>query len=145
MWLQVLFIRVRSNERAAFSSCACLSGGLWAAQARRRSWLPRILHARSYLRGNWAAEDIMDMKMPKNRRVVEDVCHRLGNSRAEKMSAAQNLPRVKLFKRELGSRRHYGHENAQKQASCERNLSEIGQSPRNQTANSPKLEKMRYI
>ena len=87
----------------------------------------------------------MDMKKPKNRRVVKDVCHRLGSSGAEKMSAAQNPPREKLFKRELGSRRHYGHENAQKQASCERCLSEIGQSPRNQTANSPKLEEMRYI
>lgn len=42
---------------------------------------------------------------------------------AEKMLAAQNPPREKLFKRELGSRRHYGHENAQKQASCERCLS----------------------
>ena len=41
----------------------------------------------------------------------------LGSSGAEKMSAAQNLLRVKLFKRELGSRRHYGHENAQKQTS----------------------------
>ena len=83
--------------------------------------------------------------MPKNRRVVEEICHRLGSSGAEKMSAAQNLRRVKLFKRELGSRSHYGYENAQKQTSCERNLSEIGQSPRNQTANSPKLEEMRYI
>ena len=36
----------------------------------------------------------------------------MGSSGAEKMSAAQNLLRVKLFKRELGSRRHYGHENA---------------------------------
>ena len=87
----------------------------------------------------------MAMKMPKNRRVEKEICHRLGSSGAEKMSAAQNLLRVKVFKRELGSRRHYGHENAQKQASCERNLSEIGQSPRNQTANSPKLEEMRYI
>ena len=51
------------------------------------------------------------------------ICHRLGSISAEKKLAAQNLPRVKLFKRELGSRRHYGHENAQKQASCERNLS----------------------
>ena len=123
MWLQVLFIRVRSNERAAFSSCACLSGGLWAAQARRRSWLPKIFHARSYLRGNWAAEDIMDMKMPKNRRVEKEICWRLGSSGAEKKLAAQNLPREKLFKRELGSRRHYGYENAQKQASCGRCLS----------------------
>ena len=89
----------------------------WAAQARRRSRLPKILLARRYLRGNWAAEDIMAMKMPKNRRVVKDVCHRLGSSSAEKMLAAQNPPREKLFKRELGSRRHYGHENAQKQAS----------------------------
>ena len=83
--------------------------------------------------------------MPKNRRAVKDVCHRLGSSGAEKMSAAQNLPRVKLFKRELDSRRHYGHENAQKQANCERCLSGIGQSPRNQTTNYPKLEEMRYI
>ena len=89
----------------------------WATQERRRCRLPKILLARRYLRGNWAAEDIMAMKMPKNRRVVEDVCHRLGSSSAEKMSAAQNPPREKLFKRELGSRRHYGHENAQKQAS----------------------------
>ena len=60
----------------------------------------------------------MDMKKPKNRRVVKDVCHRLGSSGAEKMSAAQNPPREKLLKRELGSRRDYGHEKAQKQASC---------------------------
>ena len=51
------------------------------------------------------------------------ICHRLGSSGAEKKLAAQNLLCEKLFKRELGSRRHYGHENAQKQASCERNLS----------------------
>ena len=44
------------------------------------------------------------MKMPKNRRVEKEICWRLGSSGAEKMSAAQNLPRVKLFKRELGSR-----------------------------------------
>ena len=50
-------------------------------------------------------------------------CHRLGSSSAEKVSAAQNLPRVKLFMGTLGSRRHYGYENTQKQASCERNLS----------------------
>ena len=31
--------------------------------------------------------------------------------------------REKLLKRELGSRRHYGYENAQKQASCGRCLS----------------------
>ena len=87
----------------------------------------------------------MAMKMPKNRRVVKEICHRLGSSGAEKMLAAQNLLRVKLFKRELGSIRHYGHENAQKQANCERCLSGIGQSPRNQTTNYPKLEEMRYI
>ena len=95
----------------------------WAAQARRRCRLPKIFLARSYLRGNWAAEDIMDMKMPKNRRVAKDVCHRLDSSGAEKKLAAQNPPREKLLKRELGSRRHYGYENAQKQASCERYLS----------------------
>ena len=73
------------------------------------------------------------------------VCRELGSSSAEKKLAVQNLPREKLFKRELGSRRHYGYENAQKQASCERCLSGIGQSPRNQTTNYPKLEEMRYI
>ena len=31
----------------------------WAAQARRRCRLPKIFFARSYLRGNWVAEDIM--------------------------------------------------------------------------------------
>ena len=87
----------------------------------------------------------MAMKMPKNRRTVKDVCRELGSSSAEKKLAVQNLPREKLFKRELGSRRHYGYENAQKQASCERCLSGIGQSPRNQTTNYPKLEEMRYI
>ena len=56
----------------------------WAAQARRRCWLSRILLARSYLRGNWAAEDIMAMKMPKNRRVEKELCCRLGSSGAEK-------------------------------------------------------------
>jgi len=80
----------------------------------------------------------MAMKMPKNRRVVKEICHRLGSSGAEKMSAAQNLPREKLFKRELGSRRHYGYENAQKQASCGRNLSEIGQLRRGEEAGCPK-------
>ena len=65
----------------------------------------------------------MAMKMPKNRRVVKDTCHRLGSSGAEKKLAVQNLLREKLLKRELGSRRHYGYENAQKQASSERNLS----------------------
>ena len=55
----------------------------WAAQARRRSWLPKIFSARSYLRGNWVAEVIMVMKMPKNRRVVKEICHRLGSSGAE--------------------------------------------------------------
>ena len=45
------------------------------------------------------------------------ICHRLGSSGAEKKLAAQNLLCEKLFKRELGSRRHYGYENAQKQAS----------------------------
>ena len=66
------------------------------------------------------------------------ICHRLGNSRAEKMSVAQNLPRVKLFMGTSGSRRHYGHENAQKQTSCERNLSEIGQLRRGEEAGCPK-------
>ena len=37
----------------------------------------------------------------------------------------------------LGSRRHYGHENAQKQASCERNLSEIGQLKRGEDVGCP--------
>ena len=45
------------------------------------------------------------------------ICHRLGSSGAEKMLAAQNPPREKLFMGTSGSRRHYGHENAQKQAS----------------------------
>ena len=62
----------------------------------------------------------------------------LGSSGAEKMSAAQNLLRVKLLKRELGSRRHYGHENVQKQASCGRNLSEIGQLRRGEDVGCPK-------
>ena len=65
----------------------------------------------------------MAMKMPKNRQVVKEICWRLDSLSAEKKLAAQNPPREKLFKRELGSIRHYGHENAQKQASCERNLS----------------------
>ena len=66
------------------------------------------------------------------------ICHRLGSSSAEKMSAAQNLLCEKLFKRKLGSRRHYGYENAQKQASCERNLSEIGQLKRGEDVGCPK-------
>ena len=110
----------------------------WATQERRRCRLPKILLARRYLRGNWAAEDIMDMKMSKNRRVEKEICHRLGSSGAEKMSAAQNLLRVKLLKRELGSRRYFNHENAQKQASCERNLLEIGQLRRGEEAGCPK-------
>ena len=80
----------------------------------------------------------MAMKMPKNRRVEKEICHRLGSSGAEKKLAAQNLPREKILKRKLGSRRHYGHENAQKQASCERNLSEIGQLKRGEDVGCPK-------
>ena len=76
--------------------------------------------------------------MPKSRRVVKEICHRLGSSGAEKKLAAQNLPREKLLKRKLGSRRHYGYENAQKQASCGRNLSEIGQLRRGEEAGCPK-------
>ncbi len=87
----------------------------------------------------------MAMKMPKNRRVVKEICHRLGSSGAEKMLAAQNLLRVKLFKRELGSIRHYGHENAQKQASCERNLSEIGQLRRGEDVGCPKSSSREVI
>ena len=100
--------------------------------------------------------------MPKSRWGVEDACQKLGSRSAEKKQAAQNLLRVKLFMGGLGSRRHYGHENAQKQANCGRclarigqqergeeagcpKLSEIGQSPRNQTANTPKVEKMQQI
>ena len=60
----------------------------------------------------------MAMKMPKNRRVEKEICRRLGSSSAEKKLAVQNLLRVKLFMGTLGSRRDYGHEKAQKQASC---------------------------
>ena len=38
----------------------------------------------------------------------------------------------------LGSRRHYGHENAQKQANCERCLSGIGQLKRGEEVGCPK-------
>ena len=57
---------------------------------------------------------------------------------AEKKLAAQNLPRVKLFKSELDSRRYSGHENTQKQANCERCLSGIGQLKREEEAGCPK-------
>ena len=43
----------------------------------------------------------MAMKMSKNRRVVEEICRRLGSSGAEKKLVAQNLPRVKLFKSDI--------------------------------------------
>ena len=66
------------------------------------------------------------------------ICHRLGSSSAEKMLAVQNPPREKLFKRELGSRRHYGYENVQKQASRERYLSGIGQLRRGEDVGCPK-------
>ena len=83
--------------------------------------------------------------MPKNRRVVKEICLRLGSSCAEKMSAAHNLLREKLLKRELGSIRHYGYENAQKQASCVRSLSEIGQLGRGEEAGCPKSSSREVI
>lgn len=73
------------------------------------------------------------------------ICHRLGSSSAEKMLAAQNPPREKLFMGTSGSRRHYGYENAQKQASCGRNLSEIGQLRRGEEAGCPKSSSREVI
>ena len=55
------------------------------------------------------------------------VRRRLGSWSAGKKLAAQNLPRVKFFMGTLGSRRHYGHENAQKQVGHGRYLSDFGQ------------------
>ncbi len=58
-----------------------------------------------------------DVGCPKSSSREKEICRRLGSSSAEKKLAVQNLLRVKLFMGTLGSRRHYGHENAQKQAS----------------------------
>ena len=71
----------------------------WAAQARRRCWLSRILLARSYLRGNWAAEDIMAMKMPKNRRIVKEICRRLGNHRGIRQQILQSLKKCDIYEK----------------------------------------------
>ena len=74
-------------------------GENWAAEARGRSWLPKIFHARSYLWGNWAAEDIMDTKMPKNRRVVKEICQRLGNHRGIRLQILQKLKKCNIYEK----------------------------------------------
>ena len=76
----------------------------WAAQARRRCWLSRILLARSYLRGNWAAEDIMAMKMPKNRRVVKEICRRLGNHRGIRQQILQSLKKCDIYEKMISEK-----------------------------------------
>ena len=37
--------------------------------------------------------------MPKNRRVVKEICHRLGSSGAEKMSAVQSLKKCDIYEK----------------------------------------------
>ena len=46
----------------------------------------------------------MVMKMPKNRRVVEDVCHRLGNSRAEKKQILQSLKKCDIYEKMISEK-----------------------------------------
>ena len=69
----------------------------------------------------------------------------LDSRSAEKKLAVQNLPRVKHFMGELDSRRHYGHENAQKQASCGKHLTKIGQQKRGEEAGCPKSSSREVI
>ena len=76
----------------------------WAAQARRRCRLPKILLARSYLRGNWVAEDILIMKIPKNRRVVEEICHRLGNHRGIRPQILQSLKKCDIYEKMISEK-----------------------------------------
>ena len=116
-------------------------GSLSAKKKLAAQKLPRVKIFMGELGSSRAEKKLAAQNLPR----VKIFMGELDSLSAEKKLAAQNPPREKLFKRELGSRRHYGYENAQKQASCERCLSGIGQSPRNQTANSPKLEEMRYI
>ncbi len=81
-------------------------------------WLPRIHHARSYLRGKWAAEDSYGYgKCPKNRRAVKDVWSlEWGSSGAEGRcpGCPKNLPRREAIFKEgnLGTsmKTFYGHE-----------------------------------
>ena len=76
----------------------------WAAQARRRCRLPKIFSARSYLRGNWVAEDIMAMKMPKNRRVVKEICRRLGNHRGIRQQILQSLKKCDIYEKMISEK-----------------------------------------
>ena len=41
----------------------------------------------------------MVMKMPKNRRVVKDVCHRLGNHRGIRLQILQSLKKCDIYEK----------------------------------------------
>ena len=46
----------------------------------------------------------MVMKMPKNRRVVEDVCHRLGNHRGIRPQILQSLKKCDIYEKMISEK-----------------------------------------
>ena len=62
------------------------------------------MYMASSLRGNWAAEDIMAMKMPKNRRVVKDICYRLGNHRGIRPQILQSLKKCDIYEKMISEK-----------------------------------------
>ena len=64
--------------------------------------------ARSYLRGNWAAEDIMVMKMLKNRRAVKDVCRELDSHRGIRPQIIQSLKKCDIYEKIISEQARKG-------------------------------------
>ena len=57
------------------------------------------MYMASSLRGNWAAEDIIAMKMPKSRRVEKEICRRLGNHRGIRQQILQSLKKCDIYEK----------------------------------------------
>ena len=62
------------------------------------------MYMASSLRGNWAAEDIIAMKMPKNRRGVKDICYRLGNHRGIRPQILQSLKKCDIYEKMISEK-----------------------------------------
>lgn len=56
------------------------------------------------IRGNWEAEDITAMKMSKNRRVVEEICRRLGNHRGIRPQILQSLKKCDIYEKMISEK-----------------------------------------
>ena len=46
----------------------------------------------------------MAMKLPKNRRVVEEICHRLGNHRGIRLQILQSLKKCDIYEKMISEK-----------------------------------------